>query len=65
MVEAEEHQKKANKLLGFSINTKEPERKKRKYKRKVPDIVEDNAKKNKGGQGAVFTGVQEGGLVLE
>ncbi|KAI3942357.1 hypothetical protein MKW92_040537, partial [Papaver armeniacum] len=29
MVEAEEYQKRANKLLGFSINTKEPERKKR------------------------------------
>ncbi|KAI3854045.1 hypothetical protein MKX03_030225, partial [Papaver bracteatum] len=65
MDEAEEHQNRANQLLGFSINLKEPERKKRKYKRKVLSIVEENAKKYKGGQGADAIGDQEGGLALE
>ncbi|KAI3873499.1 hypothetical protein MKW92_003030, partial [Papaver armeniacum] len=65
MDEATEHQNRANKLLGFSINLKEPERKNRKYKRKFPAVVEQNAKKYKGGQGADAIGVQDGGLALD
>ncbi|KAI3845638.1 hypothetical protein MKW92_049581, partial [Papaver armeniacum] len=44
--EVKEYQLKAGNLLDFSVNMVEPERKKRKYKRKVP-VVDESAKKSK------------------
>ncbi|KAI3863720.1 hypothetical protein MKW98_031312, partial [Papaver atlanticum] len=52
MDEATEHQIKAGSPLEFTINLKEPERKKSKYKRKVPIAEEVNVKKSKGSQSA-------------
>ncbi|KAI3883744.1 hypothetical protein MKX03_036237, partial [Papaver bracteatum] len=47
MDKATEHQNKESSLLGFTINLKEPERKKRKYKRKVYMAEDENVKKSK------------------
>ncbi|KAI3856437.1 hypothetical protein MKW98_008889, partial [Papaver atlanticum] len=65
MDEATEHQIKASSLLGFTINLKEPERKKRKYKRKVPTAEEDNVKKSKGSQSAGVNVISDGGLATD
>ncbi|KAI3883881.1 hypothetical protein MKX03_017344, partial [Papaver bracteatum] len=46
--EASNLQNKASSLILFSINLKEPERKKRKYKRKVSVAEYENVKKSKG-----------------
>ncbi|KAI3958400.1 hypothetical protein MKW98_011088, partial [Papaver atlanticum] len=48
MEAASDHQQKAGCLLDFTIKLKEPERKKRKYKRKVTLAEEVNVKKSKG-----------------
>ncbi|RZC76140.1 hypothetical protein C5167_000302 [Papaver somniferum] len=65
MDEATEHQNKASNLLGFTIDLKEPERKKWKNKRKVLTTVEENMKKSKGYQGAGAIVIQDGGLTTD
>ncbi|RZC60246.1 hypothetical protein C5167_022008, partial [Papaver somniferum] len=50
MEAANEHQLQAGSLLDFTINIKEPERKRRKYKRRVPLVEEVAVKKAKGVQ---------------
>ncbi|KAI3917607.1 hypothetical protein MKW98_021369, partial [Papaver atlanticum] len=44
---ANEHQIKAGTLLDFTVKVKEPERKKRKYKRKVPANEIEQSKKTR------------------
>ncbi|KAI3843582.1 hypothetical protein MKX03_022407, partial [Papaver bracteatum] len=58
--EASEHQNKASDLLGFSIKLKEPERKKIKYNRKVPVIIEEMVKKSKGCEASNASVIHEG-----
>ncbi|XP_026388225.1 uncharacterized protein LOC113283243 isoform X1 [Papaver somniferum] len=53
--EAKEYQLKAGILLDFSVNLLEPERKKRKYKRKTT-VVDENSKKTKVDQRAAISG---------